>query len=228
MKNENIKNEFNKLFSEENMRRTKGFSALLFLAVAMFLGCNDTANTNTANNRVTNTNTMSNTNSMTNHNSMTNTNSLSNANSNTAVVQSNFWLDAARGGLAEVELSRLAATKAQNAEVKQFAQMMITDHTKANAELKTLAAKKNAVIPTDLDSNHKDTLEDLRGLTGAEFDRAYVEAMVDDHESSVELFEDMAEDDDAENADAKAFAAKTLPTLKKHLEMIKNIQTKLK
>lgn len=210
------------------MRRTKGFSALLFLAVAMFLGCNDTANTNTANNRVTNTNTMSNTNSMTNHNSMTNTNSLTNANSNTAVVQSNFWLDAARGGLAEVELSRLAATKAQNAEVKQFAQMMITDHTKANAELKTLAAKKNAVIPTDLDSNHKDTLEDLQNLTGAEFDRAYVEAMVDDHESSIELFEDTAEDDDAENADAKAFAAKTLPTLKKHLEMIKNIQTKLK
>ena len=148
----------------------------------------------------------------------------STVNSNTAVVQDNFWSKAAQGGMAEVELAKLALQKSQNADVKKFAQTMVTDHTKANDELKGLATKKNVTLPTDLGS-HKSTLDDLNGKTGADFDKAYVAAMVDDHEEDVDLFEDNTDNSDP---DIKAFTTKTLPTLKSHLEMIKGIQSKMK
>lgn len=160
-------------------------------------------------------------------NANTNSNMANVSNANTATLQDNFWANAAQGGMAEVEMSKLAQTKAQNAEVKKFAAMMVADHTKANSELKTLAAKQNVMLPTAVSSSHQSTLEDLQGLTGAEFDKAYVDAMVDAHEADVELFREQAEDDDTTMADAKTFAAKTLPTLQKHLEMIKGIQAKL-
>lgn len=163
---------------------------------------------------------------MMNSNAMSgNSGAMNNINSNTAVVQDNFWTNAAQGGLAEVEMSKLAAAKATNAEVKKFAQMMVSDHTKASSELKTLAEKKKVVLPTDLKSGDKSTLEDLKKLSGPEFDKEYVKAMVEAHETDVDLFEDNTDNSDA---DIKAFTTKTLPTLKKHLEMIKNIQSKMK
>ena len=92
------------------------------------------------------------------------------------------------------------------------------------AELKALAAKKSVVLPTDIGS-HKSTIDDLSKLSGADFDKAYVEAMVEDHEEDVDLFDDNTDNSDA---DIKAFTTKTLPTLKSHLEMIKGIQSKMK
>jgi putative membrane protein len=195
-----------------------------FLAVTLF-GCNSdqaNPNRNTPTMNTANSNAM---NSNLRNSNATNTTSAVNANSNTAVVQDNFWSNAAAGGMAEVELGKLAAQKAQNPEVKRFAQMMVTDHTKANTELKTLATKKNVTLPTGLSSSHQSTLDKLNGLSGAEFDRAYVEAMVEDHEDTVDLMEDNADNSDA---DVKAFAAKTLPVVKGHLDMIKGIQAKLK
>lgn len=192
------------------------------MAVSLF-GCgngNDSAHQTSPNreqpvmnNRVENANAM-------NSNAMSSTA----PNSNVASVQDNFWSNAARGGMAEVELAKLALQKSTNADVKKFAQTMITDHTKANDELKALAAKKSVTLPTDLGS-HKSTLDDLNGKTGADFDKAYVEAMVDDHETDVDLFEDNTDNSDA---DIKAFTTKTLPTLKSHLQMIKDIQAKMK
>lgn len=141
-------------------------------------------------------------------------------------LRNNFWMTAAQGGIAEVELGKIAQTKAANAEVKNFAKMMVEDHTKANNELKSLAAKRGINLPATMNSGNQSTLSELQNLVGAEFDREYVEAMVDDHEADVQLFESQAADDS--DPDAKAFAAKTLPTLKKHLEMIKAIQAKMK
>ena len=135
-----------------------------------------------------------------------------------------FMREAAHGGNAEVELGKLATANAQNAEVKSYGQMVVSDHGKANAELKTLAAKKNVTLPTDL-GPHASTVEDLKGLKGAEFDREYVDAMVEDHEKDVAAFQRQA--DNSSDPDVKAFAAKTLPVLKTHLERIKGIQTKL-
>ena len=138
----------------------------------------------------------------------------------------NFMTKAAQGGMAEVELGRLAASKAQNAEVKKYAQMMIEDHTNANTELKSLATKKSVTLPTEVNAEQKATMEKLKALSGADFDKAYVETMVSDHKKTVDLFQ--TESTGGTDADAKAFASKTLPTLKKHLEMIQEIQSKMK
>lgn len=137
-----------------------------------------------------------------------------------------FMTEAAQGGMAEVELSTLAKNKAQNAEVKKFAQQMIEDHSNANTELKQLAGKKNVTLPTELDAVHKGIKDKLNSLSGADFDKEYVNAMVADHEKSVALFKSQA--DGGTDAETKAFAAKTLPKLQMHLDMIKGIQGKMK
>lgn len=154
-------------------------------------------------------------------------NSVSNmTNSSTASGVNDFLEDAAMGGMAEVEMGKVASTKATNPEVKKFAQMMVQDHTNANTELKALAAKKNVTLPTEVDSSTKSMLDEMKGKTGADFDKEYVDEMVADHEKDVAAFEKQSTS--ATDADVKAFAAKTLPTLKKHLEQIKAIQAKLK
>jgi len=201
------------------MRRKITFGFFWMMLLSSLFGCGDSDRANP--NRNTPVMNTASTNSM-NSNARTN---MSNANSGTAVVQDNFWTKAAASGLAEVELGKLAAQKAQNPEVKKFAQMMVTDHTRANEELKALAAKKGVVLPTSLASSHQSMLEKLQGLSGAEFDKAYVEGQVDDHETAVDLMDD---NDDNSDADIKAFAAKTLPVVKSHLEMIKGIQGKIK
>ena len=122
-----------------------------------------------------------------------------------------FMNDAAPGGLAEVELGKLATNKAQNPEVKAFAQKMIEDHSKAGEELKTLAAQKKVTLPTDVLPKHKEVMDKLSKLSGADFDREYVKAMVEAHEKDVTAFNSVA--NGATDADVKAFAAKTLPTL---------------
>jgi len=158
-----------------------------------------------------------------------NSNMMANSTANTggsASDDGDFMKEAAVGGMAEVEMGKLAATKAASADVKKFAQMMVDDHTKANNDLKALATKKGMAVPTDLDSSHKATMDDLREQNGADFDKAYVEEMVDDHEEDVAKFEDEAKN--ATDPDVRAFAQKTLPTLQKHLDAIKSIQAKMK
>ncbi len=127
-------------------------------------------------------------------------------------------------GMAEVELSRLALDKSQNAEVRQFAERMVTDHTRANEELQALAQKKGVSLPTTLDAEHQTAKQRLQGLSQAEFDRAYVDVMVKDHEAAVELFSEQAES--ASDGDVKSFAEKTLPILREHLKQIQVIHGK--
>lgn len=143
----------------------------------------------------------------------------------TVASPADFMHEAEEGGMAEFAMGKLAAQKAQNAEVKKFAQMMVDDHSKANEELKGLAAKKNFTLPTDA-SSHKSEMDELNGLSGADFEKEYVEMMVDDHEKDVAAFQKQA--DSGSDADVKAFAMKTLPTLKKHLEAINAIHAKMK
>jgi putative membrane protein len=135
-----------------------------------------------------------------------------------------FMHEAAQGGMAEVEMGKLAAQKGQNAEVKKFGQMMVTDHSKANEELKGIATKKSVPLPADL-GTHKSSMDKLSSLSGAEFDRTYVQMMVEDHEKDVAAFQKQA--DSGTDPEVKAFAAKTLPTLKKHLTAIQEIEKKL-
>jgi putative membrane protein len=103
--------------------------------------------------------------------------------------------------------------------------MMVTDHTKANDELKSVAQQKHITLPGTLDSKHQTEVNKLQGLSGAVFDKQYVEMMVADHEKTVAMFQQQAQS--GTDAEAKAFAAKNLPTLQKHLESIKAIQAKM-
>lgn len=192
---------------------------LIIISAILLGGCGGTVSVNNGNRVNSNAN---NSNGSTIGNAA---NSISNAVSSiTTASPQSFMSDAAQGGMAEVELGKLAAQKAKDPEVKKFGQMMVDDHSKANTELKDLAKTKNITLPADLGS-HQSTLDKLKGLSGADFDKEYVEEMVDDHETDVSAFEKQA--NSGSDPEVKAFAAKTLPTLKKHLEAIKAIQAKM-
>jgi putative membrane protein len=131
-----------------------------------------------------------------------------------------FLKMAASDGLAEVKLGQLAGEKGGSAEVKELGSMMVTDHGKANEELKTLASAKGVEVPADLDKKHQATYDKLAKLSGAEFDKAYAAEMVKGHKKAVGEFEKAAKSKDAE---VKAFADKTLPTLRHHLEKAQSL-----
>jgi putative membrane protein len=137
-----------------------------------------------------------------------------------------FAVEAADGGMAEVELGALAQQKATNAQVKDFGAMMTTDHSKANAELKALAKKLNITLPATVSEEQQKIKADLSKKSGADFDKAYASDMVDDHKEDIKKFEDAAKN--CKNDELKAFAVKTLPTLKMHLAAIQKINDSLK
>jgi putative membrane protein len=127
-----------------------------------------------------------------------------------------FVLDAAKGGMAEVELGKLAAERATNDEVKKFAQRMVDDHTKAGDELKSIAERKGIRLPQEIETKDRALFNRLQKLNGAAFDRAYMQAMVSDHVKDVSEFKH--ESNAGRDPQVKAFAASTLPTLEEHLQ----------
>jgi putative membrane protein len=137
-----------------------------------------------------------------------------------------FTTQAAVGGMAEVELGKLALEKSSNPQVKEFATMMVKDHGMANTELMAIAKQKNITLPSTVDDEHKKKMDDLSKKTGADFDKAYVDAMVSGHKSTLKLMEDELRD--AKDADLKAFATKTAPIVQSHLVMINKINDSMK
>ena len=137
-----------------------------------------------------------------------------------------FLTSAAQGGMAEVEMGRLAVQKASNPAVKEFGQHMVDDHSKANDELKGIASQKSLSLPASLTAKDKATITRLSHLDGAAFDRAYIDDMVKDHQEDIAEFQ--KESNDGGDPDLKAFAAKTLPTLQQHLQMAQQTQGDLK
>lgn len=137
-----------------------------------------------------------------------------------------FAVKAADGGMMEVELGKLAASKATSADVKSFANMMVTDHTAANEELKGIAASKNITLPAAISDDKMKKINDLREKTGAEFDKDYMSFMVDDHEDDIDAFKKQAEK--GNDAELKQFAAGKVPTLEKHHAEAKRIHDALK
>jgi putative membrane protein len=136
-----------------------------------------------------------------------------------------FMNDAAEAGMAEVEIAKLAKDRAQNPRVKNFAEMMIKDHSDANNKLQTIARDKNVTLPSTL-GKHQDHLEDLSKKNGAEFDKAYMKMMVNGHEDVVKDFEKCSQN--GTDPDVKTFAAQTLPTVRMHLDSAKAINKALK
>ena len=138
---------------------------------------------------------------------------------------SSFATNAAQGGMAEVEMGRLASEKASDPAVKAFGARMVADHSKANAELKSLAARKGMQLPAEMNSSQKSEVDKLSKLTGADFDKEYMSTMLSNHETDVKDFETQSKD--GNDPDIKGFAGKTLPTLQEHLQMARSAAQKV-
>jgi putative membrane protein len=131
-------------------------------------------------------------------------------------------------GSAEIELGRLAQQRAQHADVKEFGAMMVQHHQTAAEELRPIASRaaggQAPAQTADLD-DHKDLMEELSQLSGADFDKKYIQEMIDDHQEGIDDLEGKAEN--AADPDVKAWAARTLPTMRQHLERAKSIKETL-
>jgi len=149
-----------------------------------------------------------------------------NAYTDTARNQYSFVTSVGQAGMAEMALANLALAKSQNEDVKQFAQMMITDHSKAGEELKTLAARKKYDFPADMNESQKAIADSLSNMAGAAFDREYIKAAIADHSAAVDLFTSEARS--GRDADVKAWAALTLPVIKTHLQKAEGLDAKVK
>ncbi|GAA4017206.1 DUF4142 domain-containing protein [Hymenobacter fastidiosus] len=136
-----------------------------------------------------------------------------------------FMVDAASDGQLEVELGKLARQKAATPAVRSFGQHMMTQHAEVNQALRALAEQKGLSLPAGLGEEQQKAYQELAALTGLEFDKKYLDLMVDDHANDVDAFDDMSED--AYDGDIRGLAAKYLPTLKEHLDLAKKVQDQL-
>jgi putative membrane protein len=140
-----------------------------------------------------------------------------------ARADASFLKQAAQNGLAEVESSKLALTKAQNQQVKSYAQQMVDDHTKANEELKSLAQAKGVEVPNEPSVAQRGKMKLLEKSDADKFDQRYVEQMgVDAHQDNIKLFQKASKD--AHDADVKSYASKTLPKLQEHLKLAQDLK----
>lgn len=130
-----------------------------------------------------------------------------------------FVAESAQGALLEVKLGELAQTNGSSQVVKDFGKMMVTDHQKGYDELQTLAAQKHITIPAGLTKKGQRKYDKLAKKTGHEFDKEYMDYMVEDHNDDIDEFTEATEE--SKDADIKAWVTKTLPTLRHHLEMAK-------
>jgi putative membrane protein len=133
-----------------------------------------------------------------------------------------FMQHAAAGGLLEVELGKIAQSRATNAQVKQFAARIVQDHTKGNEELKKVAAAKGVTLPATVERKQRKAIDELKAMPAPRFDHEYMEYMVKDHREDIKAFDKEAKS--GKDADVKAFAAKTLPTLHEHLQLAEGAQ----
>ena len=150
--------------------------------------------------------------------------SSSSTKSNLSLSDKKFVRDAAQGGMAEVELGKLATEKASSDDVKKFGQRMVDDHTKAADQLKQVASSEGIQLPRGLSAKDKMTEERLSKLSGEQFDKAYMADMVKDHTQDVTEFQH--ESHSGKDAAVKNFASQTLPTLEDHLKQAKEIAPK--
>ena len=141
-------------------------------------------------------------------------------------ADSTFVMKAAIGGMTEVQGGQTAQQSAQNDRVKNFGQMMVNDHSKANQQLQSLAAAKGMTLPADLPADKQKMLTQMKSMQGAAFDKHYMSMMVDDHQEDVADFEKQA--NSASDPDVRSFASQTLPVLKMHLDSAKAINSAIK
>lgn len=144
----------------------------------------------------------------------------------TDAYSADFIVEAADGGMAEVHLGALANQKGSDPAVKEFGSMMIHDHSAAGDQITLLAGKKSVTLPSTVSDKQQKKIDDLTRRSGADFDRAYINAMIEDHEADIKAFEKAA--GQVTDAEVKSFINTTLPTLRMHLDSAKAIKKRLK
>jgi putative membrane protein len=135
-----------------------------------------------------------------------------------------FAVNAANGGMMEVQLGMIARDKATSQRVKDFGSMMVMDHSKGNDDLMARAKSQNIALPGKMGDDEQKMVDKLSKKTGKDFDKAYMEMMVDDHKKDIAEFKDAAEK--CTNTSIKNFASQTLPVLEKHLDSAQAITGK--
>ena len=193
------------------------------MALPVFFACNNSSKDSTEKADSANTSKMDTT------TSTTSTDTTTNKMGGTMSVDkstSEFMVKVADVGMTEVKLGQMAQDKGMSQRVKDFGAMMVKDHSAAGDELKNLAGQKNVTLPATVGDDHQKKIDDLNKKTGKDFDKAYIKAMVDGHESAVNDFEKASKN--TKDADIKAWVDKTLPTLKMHLDSAKAIQKGMK
>lgn len=130
--------------------------------------------------------------------------------------------NAAEGDMYEIEAGKMAQEKAQNADVKAFGAMLVKDHTASSTEMKPLITAAGQTPPTELDERRKGMLDNLRAANGADFDKTFLAQQEAAHNEALTLHKGYA--DNGENAQLKAFAAKTAPVIQAHLDQVKKLQ----
>lgn len=192
------------------MKRWATLGGAMTLAVAVAACSGDNNRANTANNR---------------DNSAVGTSGAANT---SLAEDADFIREQVAAGDSEVSLGEMAAQKASHPEVKRFANMMVRDHRMAGEELKAISAKLPAAdrdtSHADARDDHKDAVDKLKDLSGRDFDKKYIDLMVDDHEKDVKELERKAGNGSAE---VRQWASKTLPTIQQHLEQAKTIKETL-
>jgi putative membrane protein len=146
--------------------------------------------------------------------------------SSVSKADADFTVNAASGGMMEVQLGELAGRKASAQDVKDFGAMMVKDHTMGNDKLKAIAASKNLTLPDSLSADMQKEASDLENKNGADFDKAYIGMMVDDHKKDIKEFED--ESKNGSDADIRGFADSSLHMLHKHLNAAEKCHNMMK
>lgn len=139
-----------------------------------------------------------------------------------------FVQKASMGNLFETESSKLVDERSQDANVKQFANRMINDHTSVGSELEAVVASSNldvSLVAKSLDKKHKNLFTKLQKVSAKDFDKKYIDAQIDAHKDAVKLFKDYAKD--GTNSDLKSFAGKNLPTLEDHYKQVKDLKASM-
>jgi len=188
---------------------------------ALFYACNSgTDGSGKAADSVT---TLSSTDTLTPYDSATTVHNAADTASNPVIV---FATKAGAGSLMEIQLGELSQVSAENKRVRDFGAMVLKDHKEASESLNAIATAKHIIIPSTLPVKIQGHVNQMKNLKGAEFDKHYIDMMVKDHKEDIKLFEEASKN--AKDAEIKAFAAKTLPVLKKHLDSATAIKKILK
>jgi len=144
-----------------------------------------------------------------------------------SMTDQDFVTRASSMNVAEISAHKSAATHAMSADVKMHAKHMLADHQKMGDEMKALASKKNMTISNDPPADKKQMIDDMNAnKKGKDWDMAYLNAQVNDHQEAISLFESASSS--VKDPDLKAMIDKTLPTLRSHLQMVQDAQSKMK